>query len=276
MTSSSTTARAIPAAKLRDPATPWIIERLYVRMVWLVNVLFPGPHRLAAAHDDTARASAADRPPVVLVYGMGCSTNTWDTWRRSLEADGFHVHVVELPRNNMGSARDGARTLATEIDAIRARHGCDQVQLVGFSFGGIVGRVYMQLLGGREHVTRLVTIATPHYGSRLAPTARRLTRSRIARRMNEATKELGPDSELMATLASGWSATRDGARCTSIYAPAFDGFVSPWTSPRLPGATNVALPARTFLRASWRLNHHTIVTRDANAYETARTTLLGR
>ena len=92
--------------------------------------------------------------------------------------------------------------------------------------------------------------------------------------MNQATKELGPDSTLMHTLARGWNADVDGPRCTSIYAPAFDGFVSPWTSPELPGATNVALPARTFARASWRVNHHTIVTRDRHAFEAARTALL--
>ena len=132
----STNAAAIPAAQLRDPATPWIVERLYVRLVWLVNLLFPGPVRLAEPLTDGARARASARPPVVLVYGMGCSAITWDTWRRSLLEDGFRVHVVDLPRNNMGAARDGARVLAAEVEAIRADHGCDQVQLVGFSFGG--------------------------------------------------------------------------------------------------------------------------------------------
>lgn len=269
-------AHALPVATPRDPATPWIVERLYVHLVALVNRLFPGPQRLAAPFDDAARVQAAERPPVVLVYGMGCSAATWDTWRRSLTEDGFRVHVLDLPRNNMGSARDAARALATDIEAIRAeRGGCEQVQLVGFSFGGIVSRAYMQLLDGRDHVERLVTVATPHHGSNLAPTARRLRRSPIARRMNQATKELGRDSELLATLASGWDAGTDGPRCTSIYAPAFDGFVSPWTSPELPGATNVPLPARTLARASWRVNHHTIVTRDVNAYLTARQALLG-
>jgi triacylglycerol lipase len=268
-------AHALPATQLRDPATPWIIERLYVRIVWLVNRIFPGPERLAAPFDDAARASAAARPPIVLVYGMGCSANTWDTWRRSLVEDGFWVHVIELPRNNMGSARDGAAALAAEIDAVRAEHGCDQVQLVGFSFGGIVSRTYLQFLDGWERVERLVTVATPHHGSRLAPSTRRLRRSAVARRMNQATKELGPDSAQTRALAAGWRPDVDGPRCTSIYAPAFDGFVSPWTSPELPGATNVALPARTFARASWSLNHHTIVTRDVHAYETARRSLAG-
>lgn len=269
-------AHVLSAPALRDPATPWLVERLYVHLVSLVNRLFPGPRRLAEPHDDAARATAAARPPIVLVYGMGCTTRTWDTWHRSLVEDGFRVHVIDLPRNNMGSARDGARSLARDIDAVRAEHGCERVQLVGFSFGGIVSRAYMQLLDGREHVDRLVTVATPHHGSNLAPTARRLRRSPIARRTNEATRELGRDSELVATLAAGWDAASDGPRCTSIYAPAFDGFVSPWTSPELPGATNVALPARVRARASWRVNHHTIVTRDVPAYETARRALLGR
>lgn len=269
-------AHALPAALARDSGMPWIVERMYVRVVWLVNRLFPGPRRLAEPLDAEDRATAATRPPVVLVHGMGCSPITWDTWRRSLLEDGFAVHVVDLPRNNMGSARDAARSLQRDVAAIRAEHGCDKVQLVGFSFGGIVSRTFLQLLNGWSDVERLVTVATPHHGSTLAPDARRLARSRIARHMNEATREVAPDSDLLAALARSWNEEDDGARTTSIFAPGFDGFVAPWTSPRLPGAHNVALPGRRFLRASWRINHHTIVTRDANAFATARRALLGR
>lgn len=268
------TAHALPVAGRRDSAMPWLVERLYVRIVWLVNVLFPGPARLAQPLDDDARAVAAARPPIVLVYGMGCSRSTWNTWQRSLVEDGFRVHVIDVPRNNMGSAHDGAHALAQEVAAITRGHGCAQVQLVGFSFGGIVSRTYLQLMDGWRHVEQLVTVATPHHGSRLAPDARRLRRSPVARRLNEATRELGPDSDLLVALARRWDALVDGARTTSIHAPAFDGFVAPWTSPRLPGATNVALPGRRFLRASWRVNHHTIVTRDENAYVAARSALL--
>lgn len=43
----------------------------------------------------------------------------------------------------------------------------------GFSMGGLIGRFYLQKLGGAQRLRRLVTLATPHRGSytaRLLPT----------------------------------------------------------------------------------------------------------
>ncbi|WOT04704.1 esterase/lipase family protein [Shewanella youngdeokensis] len=44
----------------------------------------------------------------------------------------------------------------------------DDIVLVGFSMGGIVGRYYLQRLGGANRVTHFFSLAAPHAGSLLA------------------------------------------------------------------------------------------------------------
>ncbi len=268
-------ARASVSSVVHAASRPRAFERIYAGVVQLVHALFPGHQRLADALDQSERTAASQRPPVVLVYGLGCSHVTWDTWRRSLDEDGFRVHVVDLPGNGMRCAREAAASLAEQIASVRTEHGCDLVQVVGFSFGGVVSRTMLQLTHGWTHVEQLLTVASPHHGSRIAPSTTRRGRIRVPRFLGEAARQLATDSPLINELASRWSPT-DASRTTSIFAPAFDGFVAPWSSPELPGATNVVLRARTRFGVSWRTNHHTIVTRDPDAYETARRVLLGR
>ncbi len=81
-----------------------------------------------------------------------------------------------------------AVTLAQEIDA---QLGPDQpIDFFGFSMGGLIGRYYLQALGGAERVRRFVTLATPHRGSW---TARLLP-------VRPALAQMYPDSDFLAEL----------------------------------------------------------------------------
>lgn len=77
---------------------------------------------------------------------------------------------------------------AEEID----RHlGPDQVfDFFGFSMGGLIGRYYLQRLGGAGRMRRFVTLATPHRGSWTA----RLVPSRPA------LAQMYPDSDFLVDL----------------------------------------------------------------------------
>lgn len=69
-----------------------------------------------------------------------------------------------------------AEMLAEEIEQ---RLGSTQYfNFFGFSMGGLIGRYYLQRLGGAKRIRRLITLATPHRGSwtaRLLPTRPALT-----------------------------------------------------------------------------------------------------
>lgn len=43
------------------------------------------------------------------------------------------------------------------------------MDIVGHSLGGLIARYYVQCLGGDSHVRTLVTLGTPHSGTRVAP-----------------------------------------------------------------------------------------------------------
>ena len=58
--------------------------------------------------------------------------------------------------------------LAEEIESTLAETGCEQVDLVGHSMGGLVIRSSLAKHGAREKVRKVVTLASPHAGSKLA------------------------------------------------------------------------------------------------------------
>lgn len=61
----------------------------------------------------------------------------------------------------------GIDVLAAQLaERIEQQFGPHQlVHYFGFSMGGLIGRYYLQRLGGSSRVRRFVTLATPHLGS---------------------------------------------------------------------------------------------------------------
>jgi len=93
-------------------------------------------------------------------------------------------------------AKDGIEQAARELrEFLRRRVRGGRIDLVCHSLGGVIGRVYLQELGGSRRVDRCITLGTPHavtYNSYWVNT-------RVGR-------ELRPDSELMRRLNAGRAA----------------------------------------------------------------------
>ncbi|MCW2962008.1 MAG: estB 4 [Thermoleophilia bacterium] len=250
-------------------------DRAYVNLIRTVERMFPGPERLGVPATEAMQAAAKASDPVVLVHGMGNTVKTWTEMARTLRKDGFDVHIVALPDNAMGSTLEGAKVLDAAIDDVRLKTGRTNVQLLAFSLGGVVSRVHLELNDGWRGVSRLVTIATPHHGSLIAPTADRLARVPFLRKLPQATLDLAPDSAVFQKLNAAYDPA-DGGKYHSIYAPAFDGFVLPYDSAKLEGASNVVLSGdRQWGKFSAHPNHYSIVHQSDEAYEAARSALLG-
>ncbi len=159
--------------------------------------------------------------PVVLLAGVLEPWSLLLPAARRLNAAGHPVHVVpELAYNRARIADAGRLVLA----AVRARDLRDVV-LVAHSKGGLVGK-WMLAHDAEDRLARLVAIATPFHGSRLA----RLLPSRTIR-------ALAPDDPAILELAAR---TDLNARITSIY-PSFDPHIPDGS--HLPGATNVPVAA---------------------------------
>lgn len=104
------------------------------------------------------------RQPVVLVPGYQDNRKKMVPLAAYLSARGFDTLPLS-PQPSDGSA--GIDELASKLaEQIDAALGADRpFNLFGFSMGGLIGRYYLQRLGGVRRVTRFVTLATPHLGS---------------------------------------------------------------------------------------------------------------
>jgi triacylglycerol lipase len=106
-------------------------------------------------------------PPLVLVHGL------WDTPRlfRALEA---HLAGEWPERLIPALPHRGGHTplelLAERLGAqIEAAYGPQEpIDLLGFSMGGLIGRIWLQRLGGHLRVRRFFSVGSPQQGSLLA------------------------------------------------------------------------------------------------------------
>lgn len=117
------------------------------------------------------RLPAPDRPPVVLLHGFIDNRSVFVLLRRALVQHGHHS-VTSLNYSPLtGDIRVAAELLGRHIESICARTGSSQVNVVGHSLGGLIARYYVQRLGGDARVRVLVTLGTPHGGTRSVPFA---------------------------------------------------------------------------------------------------------
>ncbi|MGW2043910.1 esterase/lipase family protein [Streptomyces sp. NPDC001858] len=110
-------------------------------------------------------------PPVVLLHGFIDNRSVFVLLRRSLAQHGRH-RVESLNYSPLTcDIRTAAELLGRHIEEICERTGSPQVDVVGHSLGGLIARYYVQRLGGDVRVRTLVTLGTPHSGTRVAPLA---------------------------------------------------------------------------------------------------------
>jgi triacylglycerol lipase len=170
--------------------------------------------------------AAPEAAPILLIPGYCCNEAMWRPLRRRLRAAGRIAVAVTLDPP-FGGIDELADALDKEIDRLLAATGAPQVVLVGHSMGGLIARACLARRGP-DRVAALVTVATPHHGSKLA----RLGPGRDAR-------EMQPGSAWLRELNS-----RPPPVPTHSIWSARDEFVVPRDSARLDGAreTVLALP----------------------------------
>ncbi|MFC5028794.1 alpha/beta fold hydrolase [Streptomyces sp. SID13666] len=133
------------------------------------------------------RAVAAAHPPVLLLHGFVDNRSVFTLLRRSLRKHGW-THVQALNYSPLScDIRTAAALLGRHVEQICEQTGQRQVDIVGHSLGGLIARYYVQRLGGDSRVRTVVTLGTPHSGTRAVPL---LTPHPIVRQMR-------PGSDLM-------------------------------------------------------------------------------
>jgi pimeloyl-ACP methyl ester carboxylesterase len=117
--------------------------------------------------DEAFDPTAPHPTPVVLIHGLFGSASNFLSLRRVLAARGVsNVHSfsylpgIDVPRV--------ARRLGETIEALCTATRSAQVDVVGHSLGGLVGRYLTELPAGRL-VRRLVTLGAPYLTTSIAP-----------------------------------------------------------------------------------------------------------
>jgi len=176
---------------------------------------------------------AQGRPgPVLLVPGFGGATSSVQPLADVLTAAGRDVTVVALPGDGTGDLHASADALGKAVDATRTRTGAASVDLVGYSAGGLVARLWVAD-GHADVVRRVLTLGSPHHGTSLADLAGDVA----AGACSVGCQQMASDSDLLARLNRG-DETPAGPTWVSIWTTQ-DQTVTPPDSARLAGALNV-------------------------------------
>lgn len=150
------------------------------------------PRPVDADAPDPATPLAPPRRPVVLLHGFVDNRSVFVLLRRSLARHGWR-HLAALNYSPLTcDLRAAAELLGRHVEAIRARTGHEQVDVVGHSLGGLIARYYVQRLGGDARVRTLVTLGTPHSGTSLLPLAD----------AHPVIRQMRPGSEVLGELAA--------------------------------------------------------------------------
>ncbi len=189
-----------------------------------------GSNTAAAAH-----RAAQDKPgPVVLIPGYGGDASALDALADRLRRDGKQATVLDLPDGGTGDLQVQADALARTVDTL-ITGGAPSVDLVGYSAGGVVARLYLADHPDAGTVRRVVSLGSPFHGTQLAGLAASFAPSLCG----VACHQLEPDSSLLDRI-DGLTLTASGVAWLSLWSTS-DEVVTPPDSSSLAGAVNVPL-----------------------------------
>ena len=108
--------------------------------------------------------------PLLLVHGVFFRDfkhfNYWGRIPEQLQENGAVIFYGE--HNSASSVKDSAEQLAKRIEQIKEEYGCEKVNVIAHSKGGLDMRYAISKCGVADSVASLTTINTPHRGCEFA------------------------------------------------------------------------------------------------------------
>lgn len=141
---------------------------------------------------------------------------------------------MALPGKALGDLDVQAAALGEAVAATLRRTGAASVDVVGYSAGGVVARLWVRSHGGGSLARRVITLGSPQHGTQLAALG-----SLVPGGCPLACQELAPGSTVLAALNEG-DETPAGPEWVSIWTT-HDSVVVPADSARLDGALDVTV-----------------------------------
>lgn len=170
--------------------------------------------------------------PVLLVPGYGGNVNSLEPVAAALRSAGRTAMVVTPPGDGTGDLRAQATHLGDVAERVVQDSGATSVDVVGYSAGGVVARLWVRDKGGVDLARRVLTLGSPHHGTVQAELG-----SGFAGGCPPACEQLVPNSDLLRRLNAG-DETPDGPLWATIRSTS-DQVVTPVDSAALEGAINI-------------------------------------
>ncbi len=134
----------------------------------------------------------AGRPPVIFVHGLYHDRTAWFFYLHWFRRWGWsHLKAITL-KGRFRPIGEHVKTLAEAVNEVLGETGSARVDLVGHSMGGLVIRAFLAAHGDEGVVRTVVTLGTPHAGSKLAVFA-----------VGEVRRDLLPGSPFLTALNTG-------------------------------------------------------------------------
>ena len=135
--------------------------------------------------------------PILMVHGVFFRDfrylNYWGRIPKELNRNGATVYYGQ--QQSAASVEDSGKELAARIRQILDETGCEKVNIIAHSKGGLDSRAAISCCGMAPHVATLTTINTPHrgciYAEYLLNKVPEATRQKIAAAYNGTLKHLG-------------------------------------------------------------------------------------
>lgn len=164
----------------------------------------------------------AERTPIIFVHGLYHNYTAFYLYLRWFKKWGWqHMKAVNLP-GKFKSIQDFGGILNEKVEEVLRETGSNQVDLVGHSMGGLVIRSYLANNPVTAKVRRVVTLGSPHAGTKLAVLG-----------VGKAAKEMIPGSPFLEELNRELQLPESGRIC-AIYT-IIDNLVLPNESAKLTG-----------------------------------------
>lgn len=176
-----------------------------------------------------------DRPgPVLLVPGYGGDGSSLQSLAAGLRATGRTAVVVPAVGDGTGDLDEQAEALAAVAERVREEAGAPSVDVVGYSAGGVVARLWVRDHGGDAVARRVLTLGSPHHGTSQAALG-----ASLAGGCPTACEQLVPDSALLRRL-NAQDETPAGPLWVTLRSTS-DQVVTPVQSAALDGALDVVV-----------------------------------
>jgi triacylglycerol lipase len=195
-----------------------------VVMISAIRLIADSPHPV----------SQTDPGPVLLVPGYGGNVQSLEPLAEVLRSAGRTAVIVDPVGDGTGDLRTQAEHLGEVADRVREDAGAASVDVIGYSAGGVVARLWVRDGDGGSVARRVLTLGSPQHGTSQAALG-----AEFAGGCPTACEQLIPGSDLLRRLNAG-DETPAGPLWATIRSTT-DQVMTPADSAALSGALNVVV-----------------------------------